>query len=85
MYLACGDGLQQNTLNTGAMKEFPEALALFLGFVEQFNGLPPTFQLDYAKKEIILVEAPSAFLRELAVSGAVCSLRNGVVKVEFFA
>lgn len=67
------------------MKEFPEALALFLGFVEQFNGMPPTFRLNYAKKEIILVEAPSAFLKELAIGGAVLNLNNGVVKVEFFA
>jgi len=85
VYLAYGDGLQQNTLHTGTMKDFPQSVELFLEFVKQFNGLPPTFRLNYARQKIELVEAPSAFIRELAVSGALCSLHDGFIIVEFFA
>jgi len=55
------------------MRDFDKSIEEFLLTLQKFQGLNPTFSIDYHKKVIILKDAPSGFLKLLTASDKVCA------------
>lgn len=67
------------------MLKFEPTVEKFLSILKAWNGAIPTFQLDYEKKRIYLLNAPSGLIKKLHEERGCCPLVDGKLIVEFFA
>lgn len=67
------------------METFENTLKELLNLMAQYEGLPTQFSVDYHKQEIKIHNATSGFLKRLyGHDRSNCSLRDGVISVQFF-
>jgi len=48
------------------MENFGTVIQEFLNALEAFTGAKPVFSIDYQKKEVLIITAPSGFVKGLA-------------------
>lgn len=63
------------------MGKFEKSIEIFLNVVKRFRGASPKFSFDYSKEEIILIGAPSGFLKLLYDNPNVCGhlVERGII------
>lgn len=67
------------------MEDFQTSIELFLKELKKFGGDTPEFKIDYQTNSIILIGAPSGFLRKLYANDRVVGhLRRDGIYIEFF-
>lgn len=68
------------------MKNFAVTLSTFLALLKDFTGAKPVFSIDYKKEEILLIYAPSGFIKVLTnVEGANVSLSEKGLTFKLFS
>ena len=66
------------------MENFETSIELFLKELQKFGGRTPEFSIDYGTETILLLDAPSGFLRRLYDNDRVVAhLSRDGVRIEF--
>jgi hypothetical protein len=66
------------------MENFQTSIELFLKELQKFGGRTPEFSIDYGTETILLINAPSGFLRQLYANDRVIAhLGRDGVRIEF--
>lgn len=67
------------------MRDFEKTVETFLNELRNFTGAKPVISIDFITKKIIVVDAPSGFLKQLfADSRIVAHLTTKGLSVEYF-
>lgn len=66
------------------MLTIDEKIKKFLDLLKNYKGCPPTFEFDYQKEEISLIDCSSGFIKILLSNNGCTHLQNGKLSVSFF-